>query len=171
MVYSFGLILWCYCLLLLTKCDGLLFWPDLWCYCLLLLTTCDVFVFWSDFVMLLFVVAHKVWWFSVLTWFYDVIVCCRSQSVMVLCFDVILWCYCLFVIAGLVFWPCFVIKLFGVANKVWWFSLTTAESRAKIWYQYYAFKSPWWLRLLSVLRRWFCCSWLFVWCYPYCGSL
>ena len=26
-----------------------------------------------------------------------------------------------------------------------------------------------WLRLLSVLRRWFCCCWLFVYCYSHCG--
>ena len=26
-------------------------------------------------------------------------------------------------------------------------------------------------RLLSVLRRWFCCCWLFVYCYSHCGSL
>ena len=31
--------------------------------------------------------------------------------------------------------------------------------------------SPQWLRLLSVLRRWFCCCWLFVYCYSHCGSL
>ena len=37
--------------------------------------------------------------------------------------------------------------------------LTTAESRVKAWYQQNAFKPPQWLRLLSVLRRWFCC-WL-----------
>ena len=30
--------------------------------------------------------------------------------------------------------------------------------------------SPRWLRLLSVLRRWFCCCWLFVYCYSHCGS-
>ena len=30
---------------------------------------------------------------------------------------------------------------------------------------------PPWLRLLSVLRRWFCCCWLFVYCYSHCGSL
>ena len=30
--------------------------------------------------------------------------------------------------------------------------------------------SPWWLRLLSVLRRWFCCCWLFVYCYSHCGE-
>ena len=27
------------------------------------------------------------------------------------------------------------------------------------------------LRLLSVLRRWFCCCWLFVYCNSHCGSL
>ena len=31
--------------------------------------------------------------------------------------------------------------------------------------------SPRWLRLLSVLRRWFCCYWLFVYCFSHCGSL
>ena len=31
--------------------------------------------------------------------------------------------------------------------------------------------SPWWLRLLSVLRRWFCCCLLFVYCYSHSGSL
>ena len=35
-------------------------------------------------------------------------------------------------------------------------TLTTAESRAKIWYQYSAFMALW-LRLLSVLRQLFCC--------------
>ena len=30
---------------------------------------------------------------------------------------------------------------------------------------------PRWLRLLSVLRRWFCCWCLFVYCYSHCGSL
>ena len=41
--------------------------------------------------MLLFVVAHKVCdGFGVLTWFCDVIVCCCSESVMVLCFDLAL---------------------------------------------------------------------------------
>ena len=29
--------------------------------------------------------------------------------------------------------------------------------------------SPQWLRLLSVLRRWFCCCWLVVYCYPIVG--
>ena len=53
---------------------------------------------------------------------------------------------------------------------------TTAESRTKIWYQWNAFKPPPpppppWLRLLSVLRRWFCCCWLFVYCNSLCGSL
>ena len=28
---------------------------------------------------------------------------------------------------------------------------------------------PRWLRLLSVLRRWFCCCWLFVYCSPIVG--
>ena len=31
--------------------------------------------------------------------------------------------------------------------------------------------SPRWPRLLSVLRRWFCCCCLFVYCYFHCGSL
>ena len=47
--------------------------------------------------MLLFVVAHKVIWFSVLIWFCNVIVCRYSKSVMVECLtlfcDVIV-CYC-----------------------------------------------------------------------------
>ena len=30
---------------------------------------------------------------------------------------------------------------------------------------------PRWLRMLSVLRRCFCCYWLFAYCYPHCGSL
>ena len=58
-----------------------------------------------------------------------------------------------------------------------------AESRAKIWYQWNAFKPQTppppppppphhrWLRLLSILRRWLCCCWLFVYCYSHCGSL
>ena len=30
---------------------------------------------------------------------------------------------------------------------------------------------PRWLGLLSVLGRWFCCFWIFVYCYSHCGSL
>ena len=111
----------------------------LWSYCLMLFTKCDGFAFWPDFVMLLFVVSHKVWWFCVLTWFCDVIVCCCSQrwwcsilalfcdvniwfcsqSLMVLCFDFVLWRYCLFLLTkcnGLVFWPDFVMLLFVFAH-------------------------------------------------------
>ena len=29
--------------------------------------------------------------------------------------------------------------------------------------------APRWLRLLSILRRWFCCCWLFVYCYSHFG--
>ena len=46
-------------------------------------TKCDGIVFLPAFVMLLFLVAHKVRWFSVLTLSCDFIVCCCSQSVMV----------------------------------------------------------------------------------------
>ena len=45
--------------------------------------------------MLLFIVAHKVEWFNVLTLFCDGIVCCCSQSMMVWCFDLVLCGYCL----------------------------------------------------------------------------
>ena len=31
-------------------------------------------------------------------------------------------------------------------------------------------RKAWWLGLLSLLKRWFCC-WLFVYCYSHCGSL
>ena len=45
-------------------------------------------------------------------------------------------------------------------------TLTTEESRAKIWCQLNAFNPPppttRWLRLVSVLRRWFFCCWLFL---------
>ena len=51
---------------------------------------------------------------------------------------------------------------------------TTPESRANIWYHINAFNPtppPRWLRLLSALRRRFCCCWLVVYCYSHCGSL
>ena len=50
----------------------------------------DDLVFRPCFVMLLFVYAHKVRWFSVLTLFCDVFVCCCPQSAMVLCYDIVL---------------------------------------------------------------------------------
>ena len=48
---------------------------------------------------------------------------------------------------------------------------TTAESREKIWYQLNAFKPPRWLKLLPVLRRWFCCCLRVVYCHSHYGSL
>ena len=42
---------------------------------------------------------------------------------------------------------------------------TTAESRAKIW-QVNWFKLTRWLRLLSILRWWFCC-WFIVYCFSH----
>ena len=70
---------------------------------------------------MLFVVAHKVLWFSVLTWFRNVIVCRYSKSLMVVCFDLILCCYCLMLLTkcdGLVFCPDFVMLLFVIDLKV-----------------------------------------------------
>ena len=32
-------------------------------------------------------------------------------------------------------------------------------------------RKAWCLGLLSLLMRWFCCCWLFVYCYSHCGSL
>ena len=95
MVYCFDLVWWCYCLLLLAKCDSLVFWPD--------------------FVRLFIVIAQKLWCFSVLTWFRDVIVC----------FDLILCC-CFFLLLrkcdGLGFRHDLVMPLIVVAHKVWGFS-------------------------------------------------
>ena len=87
--------LWCYCLLLLTKCEGFGVWPNFVFLYLFLLTKCDDLVFWSDFVMILFVVAHKVWWFNVLTWFYML----------------------LFVVAHKVWWFCVMCALWSPAGK------------------------------------------------------
>ena len=44
-------------------------------------------------------------------------------------------------------------------------ALTTAESRANTWYQKNAILAPQRYRLLSVLRRWFCCCWFVDDCY------
>ena len=48
--------------------------------------------------------------------------------------------------------------------------LVQSESRAKISYQLmHLSPPPQWLRLPSVLRRWFCCWWLAVDCYSHCS--
>ena len=60
LVLCFDLVLWSYCLLLLTKCDCLVSDLVLRCYILLLLTKCDGLVSDLVFVLLLFVVAQKV---------------------------------------------------------------------------------------------------------------
>ena len=126
-VLCFDIFLWCYCLLLRTKCDGFVFEPVLWCYCLLLLTECDGWVFWPCFVMFLLAVAHKVWWFCV---FYLCIWPCFVMVLFVVAhkiwwfsgvFDLILWCNWLLLLTkddGLVFWPDFVMLLLVVAHKV-----------------------------------------------------
>ena len=64
-------------------------------------------MFWPCFVMLLYVVAQKVWWFSVLTLFWDVIVFVAQKVLL------------------FVLWPCFVMFMFVVAQKVWLLSLLT----------------------------------------------
>ena len=131
-VSCFDLVLWRYCLLLLTICDGLGFdlilllivahkvWLfSVWhCFVMLLFvvaTKCDGIVFWPAFVMLLFLVAHKVRWFSV--------------------FDLVLWIYCLLLLTkcnGLVFWP--YLLLFVNAHKVWWFSVLTLFCDVSVWF-------------------------------------
>ena len=60
---------------MLTKGDALVFWPNfVMLFFVIAHKVCDGLLFWPDFVMLLFVVASKMWWFSVLTWFCDDIV-------------------------------------------------------------------------------------------------
>ena len=87
MVLCFDLALWCFCLLLLRKCDGLVFDLILWCYYGCCSQSVMVKCFWPDFCDVIVVVAHKMWWLS-----------------------------------G---WPCFVMLLFVVAHNVLCFSVLT----------------------------------------------
>ena len=57
---------------------------------LLLLAKCDGLVFQPDFVILLFVVAHEMGDCLCFDWVYIVKFCCCSQSMTFWCFDLIL---------------------------------------------------------------------------------